>query len=214
MQVDLVLFYDVLCERCLHVADVLVQLQQAYGEQLHVHYRLCSPTPTPEDIRFLFGIVQDDADEFMGHRILYDEPQPNPGVRTGPSSLSYPASQTLPALRGIKAAELQSGPAGHMQMHTRLYIAQQLEKMNVADPEVVMACAADIGLDLPRFHDDFNSQVSLAALIDDRAYAQTRGVFVTPSVLIAGRWLVVEAVDEAVYCTYIDLLLGGHDEEG
>jgi predicted DsbA family dithiol-disulfide isomerase len=126
-------------------------------------------------------------------------------------SRPFPYPYSMPALRAVKAAEFQGGMTAHAQLYDRLQRAHLVEGRNVADPQTLLACAAELELDLPRFKADLESDASLQSVLDDRREAVSLGVSATPTVVIDGKWILPGAVPSETYRHILDDLLNGRD---
>lgn len=73
----------------------------------------------------------------------------------------------MSVLRAIKAAEFQGGMDAHAWMYDRLERAHLVETRDVVDSQTLLASAVEIGLDLPRFEADFNSDSTFQAILED-----------------------------------------------
>jgi len=71
-------------------------------------------------------------------------------------TFDYPFS--MPGLMACKAAEMQGGPDKHWDYFDRIQKAHLTECRNIVDPEVLIECARDIGLDVDRFREDYQSE--------------------------------------------------------
>ncbi len=81
---------------------------------------------------------------------------------------------------------------------------------NIADP-VVLACAADIGLDVARWEADFQSPAVRQAVEADLNEAYQLGVSAVPTLVFNRRWALPGAVREAALRRVVENLLAGHD---
>ncbi|HNY09748.1 MAG TPA: DsbA family protein, partial [Tenuifilaceae bacterium] len=85
-----------------------------------------------------------------------------------------------------KAAELQGGHLAHWNMFDRIQKAHLVETQNIADFNVLLQCADEVGLDTERFKNDFESDATLDAIYQDSYRAKELGVNAVPSLLING----------------------------
>ena len=81
----------------------------------------------------------------------------------------------------------------------------------MADPQTLLACAAEIGLDLPRLEADFESEAALQSVLDDQQEASSLGVNATPTVVFDDQWVLPGAVPIETYRRVIGDLLAGRD---
>jgi predicted DsbA family dithiol-disulfide isomerase len=69
-------------------------------------------------------------------------------------------------------------------MFDRIQKAHFTETLNIADFEVLLKCATDIGLDINRFKNDFHSDKTLQAVEEDFLRARVAGVYAVPTIII------------------------------
>jgi predicted DsbA family dithiol-disulfide isomerase len=96
-------------------------------------------------------------------------------------------------------------------MYDRLQRAHLVETRNIADPQTLSECAAELGLNLERFKADLESETTLQAVLQDRQEAFALGIFATPTVVLNGTWVLPGAVSVETYRRVIDDLLAGRD---
>jgi len=160
----------------------------------------------------MFGSAENARREILGHwassKRLPGGEEINPGLM---ASRPFPYPYSMPALRAVKAAEFQGGMAAHERMYDRLQRAHLVEARDVADPQTLLACAAEIGLDLPRFEADFESEAALQSVLDDQQEAFSLGVNATPTVIFDDQWILPGAVPIETYRRVIGDLLAGRD---
>ena len=129
----------------------------------------------------------------------------------GMAARPFPYPYSMPALRAVKAAEFQGGMEAHARMYDRLQRAHLVETRNVADPQTLLDCAAELGLDLERFRADLESDATLQAVLRDQQEAFALGVSATPTIVLNDKWVLPGAVAVEVYRRVIDDLLAGRD---
>ena len=98
---------------------------------------------------------------------------------TDPLASSYPASVAAHAVRAI-------APEREEDYLRRIRQALFLEARNIARPEVLVACAADIGLDPAHFETALADPASEAAFAADLAARAQFGIRGFPTLLVAG----------------------------
>lgn len=99
-------------------------------------------------------------------------------------------------------------------MYDRLQRAHLVEARNVAEAQTIYECAEAIGLDMPRFRADYESQASEAAVLADQAEAHRLGISGTPTVVFNDKRALSGAVPVEVYRRAIDNLLAGRAPSG
>lgn len=127
------------------------------------------------------------------------------------ASRPFPYPYSMPALRGVKAAEFQGGLTAHARMYDRLQRAHLVECRNVAEAQTIYECAQEIGLDMARFRTDFESPRSEAAVLADRDQAHRLGISGTPTVVFNDKWVLSGALPVEAYRRVIDNLLAGRE---
>lgn len=171
--------------------------------ELEVVHRCFALAPRPESIEEIFGNKAKGKHEILNHwraaNLNDDEHRINADLMAA-RDFDYPYS--MPGLRACKAAELQRGQSGHWDMFDRVQKAHLTECRNIADENVLIDCAKDIGLDADRFVSDFMSQTVLDLVWKDLREAAKLGVHAVPTLVINRRYAVVGAVQEDV----LDLL--------
>jgi len=127
------------------------------------------------------------------------------------ASRTFPYPYSMPSLRAVKAAEMQGGMVAHARMYDRLQHAHLVEARDVANLQTILECAEEIGLDMPAFRADFESETTKTAVLADREAAHALGISGTPTVVFNDKWVLSGAVPIEQYRRVIDLLLAGHD---
>jgi predicted DsbA family dithiol-disulfide isomerase len=85
----------------------------------------------------------------------------------------------------------------------RIQRAHALEARNIADREVLASCARDVGLDLPRWGDLFDSEETERAVWGDIEEAARLGIHAVPTVLLPDGTRISGAVPEASYMAHL-----------
>ncbi len=115
-----------------------------------------------------YGIVQQLRAEF-GERLAF-------------VFRNFPLTQIHPdALVAAEAAEAAGAQGRFWQMHDRLYTHQ-----DGLDPPQLLAHAAALGLDVPRFESDLETQAFLGRVEDDLESGIASGVEGTPTFFVNG----------------------------
>lgn len=160
----------------------------------------------------MFGTPERAKREILGHWAAAKR-QPG-GEDINPelmASRPFPYPYSMPALRAVKAAEFQGGMEAHARMYDRLQRAHLVEARDVADPQTLIACADEIGLDVQRVQADLESEATLQAVQQDQREAFSLGVSATPTAILDDKWLLPGAVPAEVFRRVIDDLLAGRD---
>lgn len=196
-------------------AGRLHEIEEAYGDQVTVEYKVFPLGPTREEIEGMFGSAERAKREILGHWAAAQRLEG--GGEIDPELMAerpfdYPYS--MPALRAVKAAEFQGGMPAHARMYDRLQRAHLVEARDVTDPQTLAECAAEIGLDPERFESDLAADATLHAVFADQQEALAQGISATPTVVLNGRWVISGAVPVEVYRQAIDDVLAGRDPDG
>jgi predicted DsbA family dithiol-disulfide isomerase len=193
--VRLTVWSDFLCPWCYVGALRIDALHREYGERLSVEWRsfLLQPEPMPKPL-----------DRFRN----YTKRWLRPG---GPASAApeaefrvwldeQPPSHSLPPAIAGKAA-LSFGEDCFDRFHLALMHAYFAEHRDVSSRDVVVAVAAEIGIDETAFSDRLRSRGAEfhRAVVDDYADALDRGIAAVPTVLIDGAVPIRGAQDLDVY---------------
>jgi len=190
----------------------LHQIEQEYGERVTFTYKAFPLGPTREELTRMFGSEENAKREILTHwaasKRLPGGEEINP---EGMAARPFPYPYSMPALRAVKAAEFQGGMEAHARMYDRLQRAHLVETRNVADPQTLLDCAAELGLDLERFRADLESDATLQAVLRDQQEAFALGVSATPTIVLNDKWVLPGVVAVEVYRRVIDDLLAGRD---
>lgn len=186
-------FHDVLCAWCYAFSPRVRQLVAEHPEVRVVH-RAFALAPTPQAIVAIFGSKERGKREILQHwraaNANDDQHRINADLMAS-RGFDYPYS--LPGLLACKAAEVQGGHAAHWDLFDRVQRAHLTECLNIADFEVLRACAAEVGLDVERWERDFRSPEVAEAVERDLARARIYGISGVPTLVADGRYVLVGA---------------------
>ncbi|MBX6377460.1 MAG: DsbA family protein [Clostridia bacterium] len=180
-------FHDVLCAWCYVLSPRVRRLTDEHPDVTVVH-RCFALAPTPEALVAMFGSKERAKREILEHwraANRHDEAHRIDADRMATRPHDYPHS--LPGLLACKAAERQGGQEAHGAMFDRVQRAHLTECLDIADPEVLAACAGDVGLDVERWRRDFASEAVREAVELDLARARLYGVHAVPTLVADGR---------------------------
>ena len=90
----------------------------------------------------------------------------------------------MTAALGCKAAERLGGQAAHWDMFDRLQRAHLTEARNIADPEVVLHAARELGFEAAAFAEVFDDPATLRAVEADRQHARALQVRSIPTLIV------------------------------
>lgn len=183
-----------------------------YNGRVQVEHRCFALAPDPDAISRIFGSPEAGKAEIMTH---WEAAAAHPdGERINVALMrqrEFPYPYSMPGLLACKAAEFQGGQQAHWDMFDRVQQAHAVEARNIADFEVLRECARDVGLDVPRWEQDFQSPEARAAVERDLEEARRQGVHAVPTLIFNGRWTVQGAVPEAMLRRIIEDILAGRD---
>ncbi|HOV92353.1 MAG TPA: DsbA family protein [Candidatus Kapabacteria bacterium] len=179
-------FHDVLCAWCFAFSPRMRKLHKEHPE-IEIVQRSFALAPSKESLSRMFGNPEQAKKEIIGHWRLAnqndDEHRINADLmETKP--FDYPYS--MPGLMACKSAEFQRGTEGHWDYFDRVQKAHLVDCEDINDPEVLIKCAEDIGLDMERFKKDFQSDTAKHAVIQDIELARHYGINGVPSIVIDG----------------------------
>ena len=160
----------------------------------------------------MFGGIVAGKNEIIGHWAAAARHPDGESINVNlMRSREFPYPYSMPGLLACKAAQFQGGMPAHWDMFDRVQRAHAVEARNIADTDVLKACATDIGLDIDRWEEDFNSPAAKQAVEADLIQAQQSGVNAVPTLIFNQRWILPGAVSEADLRQVIDRLLAGED---
>jgi predicted DsbA family dithiol-disulfide isomerase len=178
----------------------LREIQQAYGERVHVHWRAFPLIPGEQPGR---RVTQKTREGRL--RVGAEEPR----ARFVPPELDTPLpSSSIPALTAAKCAERQ-GAAAFERFHDRLFTAHFHENLDISRPDVLRRLADETALDLARFDADYPAEAYEAVLHDCAEGAAWFGVSGLPTVVLNEKLSLVGAVPTDRYRLLIDWILAG-----
>lgn len=193
-------------------AGRLHQIEQEYDGRVIFTYKVFPLGSTREKINRMFGSPERAKAEILRH--WTSAKQLDGGAEINPEIMAtrpFPYPHSMPALRAVKAAEFQGGMEAHAKLYDRLQRAHLVEARDVSEPQTLLECAAEIGLDLQRFQTDLADDSTLQAVLTDQQEALARGVSATPTVVLNDQWVLPGAVPIELYRQVIDDLLAGHN---
>ncbi|PSL50910.1 putative DsbA family dithiol-disulfide isomerase [Salsuginibacillus halophilus] len=158
-RVELYVFTDPLCPECWAFEPVLKKLKMEYGHFITCRFFLTNsltPSPVPEE--------DGGADQLKMLAHQWERTASRSGMSCdGDLWMEDPVSSThIPSL-AIKAAEMQ-GRCLSIKFFRRLRELLFLHKQNIEKEEVLLSCAAEVGLDQAEFYKDLYSDAAVKAL--------------------------------------------------
>lgn len=191
--IELEFFHDVLCAWCYAFSPRVRRLVAEHPEVRVVH-RAFALAPTPESIAAMFGSKEAGKREILSHWRAAnrndDEHRINADLMAS-RPFDYPHS--MPGLLACKAAERQGGQEAHWAMFDRVQRAHLTECLNIADFEVLRQCAAEIGLDVVRWEQDYHSPATRDDVERDLARARLYGITGVPTLVAEHKYALTGA---------------------
>lgn len=99
-------------------------------------------------------------------------------------------------------------------MFDRVQRAHLTECLNIAEEDVLVQCAAEVGLDVDRWRRDYRSDAVREAVERDRARAALYGVNAVPTLVASGRIVLVGAQPWVRLDAWVRGLLAGGPGRG
>ena len=119
-------------------------------------------------------------------------------------------SNTLLAHRLLWFAETHGD---QIALKERLLQAYFTEGLNIGDPDVLAACAADVGFDAAEVGSFLESDAGHAEVMQDLAIAAANGITAVPTFVFNGQWAVPGAQDVDVFERVFERLLAKEAEQ-
>jgi len=198
--VRLDVFSDYLCPWCYNAAVRLREVQQAYGDRVHIHWRTFPLVPAEQPDR---RVTEKTREGWQ--RIGAEEPRAS--FAPPPVDTPLPTS-SIPALTAAKCAERQ-GEAAFARFHERLFTALFRDNLDIGRPDVLRRLARETALDLARFETDYAGEAYEAVLRDCAEGTAWFGVSGLPTVILNEKLSLVGAVPTERYRLLIDWMLAG-----
>jgi len=190
--IEVEFFHDVLCAWCYAISPRVRRLASEFP--IRIIHRAFALAPTPESIEQIFGSKEDGKREILSHwraaNMNDDEHRINADLMEK-RDFDYPYS--LPGLIACKAAEVVGGQEAHWNIFDRIQKAHLTECLNIADFEVLLMCAKDVGLDLQKWIDAFTDRSTLELLIQDLQKAEDYAISGVPTLVASGKHRLVGA---------------------
>ena len=183
-----------------------------YDGQVQVEHRCFALAPDPTQITRMFGSAEAGKSEIMSHWAAAAAHPDGEAINTElMRERAFPYPYSMPGLLACKAAQQQGGHSAHWDMFDRVQRAHAVGARNIAVPDELRACAADVGLDVARWEQDFRSTGTRQAVQADLDDALRRGIHAVPTLIFNNRWSLSGAVPEEMMRRVIDDVLAGRD---
>lgn len=177
-------FHDVLCAWCYALSPRMHRLVDTYPDIVFVHrsFALASHQKRLDE---MFGSKEEAKEEILKHWEAANRNDDEHRINyrlMAQRNFDYPYS--MPPLMACKAAEFQGGQSAHWEYFDRVQKAHLTDCYNVADDEVLLHIALDMGLDKDRYIEDFTSGRARLAVEADNERARRFGIRAVPSLLV------------------------------
>jgi predicted DsbA family dithiol-disulfide isomerase len=172
---------DPICSHCWAMEPAWRRFLYLYREHVEVTHLYGGLLPGWDGFRDSGGIRQpaDIPPHWVEVAERYGQPIDPSVWLTDPLDSSSPASVAAHAVRAL-------APEREDDYLRRVRQALFLEARNIARPEVLVSCAADIGLDPARFETALRAPASEAAFADDLVQKHTLGIRGFPTLIVSG----------------------------
>lgn len=171
------------------------RLKAEFGDALEIHHRCFALAPSQAHITQMFGSPEAAKREVLTHWEAANRHDDERRIRADlMASRPFPYPHSMPGLLACKAAEQQGGAAAHWDCFDRVQRAHLTECRNIADADVLLDVAHELGLDVARFAADMQSAAVRQAVGADCAEAATHGIRAVPTLVVGDRRLLQGAV--------------------
>ena len=177
-------FHDVVCCWCFNISSRMRGLAEELD--LDIRHRTFVLQASRAEMALRWGKPEQARETILGHweacRHVSDRPElvDTDAMRAAP--FDYPHGMI--AALGCKAAERIGGQATHWDMFDRLQRAHLDEARDIADPDIVLAVALDIGIDGDAFRTAFEDPITARAVDADRRQARALQVRSVPTLIV------------------------------
>lgn len=187
-------FHDSVCSWCYLLSPQLKILADEIP--LDIRHHTFTLSATKEEMISHFGSAAIAKETILSHWQQVTEYDSSllinvEGMRK--QTFDYPHGG--PAALACKAAEVQEGSSGHWRYFDRVQKAHFHENRNIADVNVLLELANELGLDRERFTQDLYKQDTLDKVESDQFLAKKWGIRSVPSLVVEQRWIVPGTTD-------------------
>ena len=180
-------FHDSVCSWCYLLSPQLKNLADEIP--LDIRHHTFTLSATKAEMINHFGSAAKAKETILSHWQQVTEYDPDllinvEGMRK--QAFDYPHGG--PAALACKAAEAQGGSSGHWRYFDRVQRAHFHENRNIADVNVLLDLAEELGLDLEAFTQDFHSQATMTKVKQDQLLAYKWGISSVPTLVVNQRW--------------------------
>ena len=179
----------------------LLDIQQAYGDRVRIHWRGFPLIPDRQGGR---RATQKTREGRL--RVGAEEPR---ALFVPPEVDTVLPSSSVPALTAAKCAERQ-GEACFGRFHQALFVAHFRDNLDISRREVLLGVARESGLDMGRFESDYADGAAYQDVLHDCAEgAAWFGVSALPTAIFNEKLSLVGAVPVERYRSMLDWILAG-----
>ena len=177
-------FHDVVCCWCFNISSRMRGLSKEFD--LDIRHRTFVLQTSRAEMTARWGSPANARETILGHwsvcRQVSDRPElvDIQAMRAAP--FDYPHGLT--AALGCKAAEQLGGQAAHWDMFDRLQRAHLTEARNVADQEIVLHAAQELGFRAAAFAEAFGDPATARAVETDQHDARALQVRSIPALIV------------------------------
>lgn len=204
MKIQIEFFHDVLCAWCFAISPRVRKLADE-NPDVEIIHRSFALAPNPDAIVQIFGSKENGKKEILKHWRMASENDDEHRIKAElmeQRDFDYPYS--IPGLLACKAAELQGGQNAHWDMFDRIQKAHLVECLNIADFNVLRTCASEVGLDVEKWENDYESEIVFQNLAYDLELAKHYGINGVPTLVANGRYGIVGAHKYDVLSKWLD----------
>jgi len=157
-----------------------------------VFEQMLQALPADIEVRYLLGGLAPDSDAPMDkttqtmiqkHWHTIEKKVPNTTFNFDFWTKNTPRRSTYPACRAVLAAKAQSAPKEDA-MILAIQQAYYLKATNPSNDDTLIACAANIGLNIDTFKKDLHAPHTQQQLVNNIQQAQSMGVYNFPSLVL------------------------------
>lgn len=177
-------FHDVVCCWCFNISSRMHGLSGEFD--LDIRHRTFVLQASRAEMAARWGAPDEARDTILGHwsvcRQVSDRPELIDIDAMQAAPFDYPHGMT--AALGCKAAERLGGQVAHWDMFDRLQRSHLTEAQNIADPDIVLQIARDLGFEAAAFVRAFNDPTTASAVAADRQHARALQVRSVPTLIV------------------------------
>lgn len=177
-------FHDVVCCWCFNISSRMRDLATEFD--LDIQHRTFVLQANRREMAARWGSPEAARETILGHWAACREASDRPDLvdidAMRSAAFDYPHGMT--AAVGCKTAERLGGQNAHWDMFDRLQQAHLTEARNIADPEVVLHAARELGFEAAAFAEVFDDPATVRAVDTDRQHARTMQVHSVPTLIV------------------------------